>query len=71
MLVGVRSGRFFNRRSTVCGRRHGSSGHVRVVSFHAVAYPPRHEIHGRYSPAGLQDSYQPYRIFFLVAAGYG
>lgn len=71
MLVGVRSGRFFNRRSTVCCRRHEPSGHVRVVSFHAMAYPPRHEIHGHYPPAGVQDPYQPYRNFFLVAAGHG
>ena len=71
MLVGVRSGRFFNRRSTVCGRRHEPFGHVRVVSFHAMAYPPRHEIHGHYPSAGIQDPYQPYRNFFLVAAGHG
>lgn len=71
MLVGVRSGRFFNRRSTVCGRRHEPFGHVRVVSFHAMAYPPRHEIHGHYPSAGVQDPYQPYRNFFLVAAGHG
>ncbi len=41
------------------------------LPFHAVAYLPRYAIHEGDAAAGLQNPYQPYGNFLLVAAGNG
>ena len=71
VLVGAGSFGLFDRRPVVCGHCRKPAGHFRSLPFHAVAYLPRYAIHEGDAAAGLQNPYQPYGNFLLVAAGNG
>lgn len=71
VLVGAGSFGLFDRRPAVCGYCRKPAGHFRSLPFHAVAYLPRYAIHEGDAAAGLQNPYQPYGNFLLVAAGNG